>query len=263
MSKQDHDIIDLIENNPKDFEFKFSKYFERGIYICNQYATSYIIFFVFFMFITAIVGRIPTFGDAINRVFISPILMIGAHIVARNISQSREIDFDQFWKGIQYALPLIILTIIEYTAYLLILSPVILSSDFDLILTWFEEWQKYPLEIHSFPNFKSWYLFLSIPIIYLSISWIYAPLLVVFYQLSAWEALETSRKMVSKNWGIIAAFYFSVGLAAMSGALFFGIGILYSIPVAVCIFYASFEDIMNFYIEEEEEDLMKDLYDAF
>lgn len=261
--KDQEDIIDLIENNPNDFEFKFSKYFERGIYICNQYATSYIFFFLLFLLITAIVGRIPSVGEYVNRIFVSPILMIGAHIVARNISTSKEVDFDQFWKGIQYAFPLILITLIEYAIYLLILSPVLLSSDFELILKWFEEWQKYPLEIHSFPNFKPWYLILSVPIFYLAISWIYAPLLVVFYQLPAWEAMETSRKIVSKSWGTFAIFYFSVSLVSMAGVLFFGIGILYTIPIGVCIFYASFEDIIDFYVEEEEEDLMKDLYDAF
>ena len=109
--------------------------------------------------------------------------MIGAHIIARNISKSQEVNFDQFWQGVQYGLPLIIVSLIEYAIYLLILSPIWLTSDVELILTWFEEWQKHPLDIHSFPNFKPWYIILTIPIIYLAISWIYAPLLVVFLSL--------------------------------------------------------------------------------
>ena len=79
----------------------------------------------------------------------------------------------------------------------------------------------------------------------------------------AWDAMETSRKIISKQWGIFALFYFLVSIISVSGVLIFGIGILYTLPLGACILYASFEDILDFYIIKEEEDLMDPLADAF
>jgi hypothetical protein len=56
-----------------------------------------------------------------------------------------------------------------------------------------------------------------------------------------------------------------VSIISVSGVLLFGIGILYTLPLGACMLYASFEDILNFYLknEEEENDLMDHLTDAF
>ena len=66
--------------------------------------------------------------------------------------------------------------------------------------------------------------------------------------------MEISRKIISKQWGIFALFYFLVSIISVSGILIFGIGILYTLPVGACILYASFEDILDFYVKNEEEE---------
>lgn len=261
----DQNINELIEANPNHYEFKFQHYLKRGFEICNQFAIGFILFFLLFMLITGAVDLLPGMGDLVNRIFITPVLGVGVYFIARNISREDEHNFDQFWKGFQFISPLILMSLIEAAVFLLLVSPVLINGDISLYLEWFDEWQKTPLSIDSFPGFQTWYLFLLLPIIYLSIVWIYAPLLVIFYNMSAWDAMEASRKIISKKWGIFALFYLLVSIISVSGVLFFGIGILYTLPIGACILYASFEDILDFYLkkEEEEEDLMEHLIDAF
>ncbi len=262
----DQKINELIDSNPNHYEFKFQNYLQRGFEICNQFAIGFILFFLLFMLITGAVDLLPGVSDLINRIFITPVLGVGVYFVAKNISRGTEHNFDQFWKGFQFVSPLIMISLIEVAIFLLIVSPILITGDINLYLEWFEEMQKTPLSIDSFPGFQTWYLFLLLPIIYLSVVWIYAPLLVIFYNLSAWDAMEASRKIISKQWGVFALFYFLVSIISVSGILFFGIGILYTLPIGACMLYASFEDILDFYVkkdDDEEEDLMDHLIDAF
>lgn len=258
-------IDELIEKNTSPYEFKFLQYLQHGFDICNKFAIGFILFFLLFILITGTVDLLTGYGDLINRIFVKPVLGIGVYFVARNISREHEFNFDQFWKGFQFASPLIMISLIEIAIFLFLVSPILISGDMNLYLEWYEELQKTPLSLDSFPGFQLWYLLLFLPIIYLSVVWIYAPLLVIFYDLPAWDAMETSRKIISKQWGIFALFYILIGLISVAGIFFFGIGILYSWPLSACILYASFEDILDFYLENEEEDddILDHLIDAF
>ncbi len=261
----DQNLDELIESNPTPYEFKFQQYLHHGFETCNKFAIGFILFFLLFMLITGTVDLLSGLGDIINRIFVTPVLGVGVYFVARNISRGNEFNFDQFWKGFQFLSPLILMALIETAIFLLLISPILMSGDINLYLEWYEEWQKTPLTIDSFPGFQTWYLFLLLPIVYLSIVWIYAPLLIIFYDLPAWDAMETSRKIISKQWRTFAWFYFLVSIISVSGILFFSIGILYTLPLAACILYASFEDILDFYVKKEadNDDMMDPLKDAF
>lgn len=263
MSEQN--INELIEGKTNNYEFKFSYYLQRGFEICNQFAIGFILFFLLYMLITGAVDLLPGMSDLINRIFVTPILGVGTFFVASNISQGREHNFDQFWKGFQFISPLILMSLIEAAIFLLLVSPILINGEISLYMDWFQEWQKTPLSIDSFPGFQTWYLFLLLPLIYLSIVWIYAPLLIIFHNMPAWDAMETSRKIISKQWGIFALFYFLVSIISVSGVFLFGIGILYTLPLGACMLYASFEDIINFYLknDDDEDNLMDHLTDAF
>jgi hypothetical protein len=89
------------------------------------------------------------------------------------------------------------------------------------------------------------YVFCIIPGIYLSVCWIFALPLVIDRNLAFWDALELSRKMVSKHWFIVFAFLLVAGLLAGCGALACCVGIFVTIPIAsVAIMYA-YEDIFG------------------
>jgi hypothetical protein len=89
------------------------------------------------------------------------------------------------------------------------------------------------------------YLLCVLPGIYVSVSWIFALPLVIDRHLPFWDAMELSRKVVSKHWFIVFALLLVVALLSICGAIACCVGIFVTIPIAsVAIMYA-YEDIFG------------------
>jgi hypothetical protein len=74
-----------------------------------------------------------------------------------------------------------------------------------------------------------------IPGVYLSVAWYFAIPLVIDRRMNFWEAMESSRKMVTKHWFLVFAFLLVVGLLGVAGVIACCIGIFVTMP----IFFAS------------------------
>jgi GYF domain 2 len=89
------------------------------------------------------------------------------------------------------------------------------------------------------------YLLCVIPGIYLGIAWYFAMPLVIDKRLGFWEALESSRKMVSKHWFIVFAFFLVCGLVVAAGIIGCFIGILVTMPISFAALMYAYETIFN------------------
>jgi len=98
--------------------------------------------------------------------------------------------------------------------------------------------------VSSFLNIIAFFLCV-IPMIYLSVSWIFALPLVIDRNLQFWGAMEISRKVVSKHWFITFAFLLVIGLIGACGALACCIGIFVTIPIASVALMYAYEDIFS------------------
>lgn len=89
------------------------------------------------------------------------------------------------------------------------------------------------------------FLLLIIPGIYFSVSYLFAPFFVCFYDVPPTEAIRLSRKMVSGSF--IQVFWICLLLLGLNllGLLAMGVGLLISIPVSACVTYAIFDDIIG------------------
>jgi GYF domain 2 len=72
---------------------------------------------------------------------------------------------------------------------------------------------------------------LALPVIYLSVAWTFAPILVVDRGLEFWDAMELSRKVVSKCWFRVFFVILLAGLIASLGIIGLGVGIIFTLPV--------------------------------
>jgi uncharacterized membrane protein len=84
---------------------------------------------------------------------------------------------------------------------------------------------------------------LIIPGIYLAVAYSATSYLIVFRKMDFWQAMETSRKAVSKEWFSIFGLGIVLALINLAGALVLGIGLLFTIPLTACAAYAAFADI--------------------
>jgi uncharacterized membrane protein len=84
-----------------------------------------------------------------------------------------------------------------------------------------------------------------LPSVYLTVAWTFSIPLVVDRGMGFWQAMELSRKVVTKHWFLVFALVLVVGLVAVAGIIACCIGLLVTIPIAwVALMYA-YEDIFG------------------
>jgi uncharacterized membrane protein len=70
--------------------------------------------------------------------------------------------------------------------------------------------------------------------------------MLLFIKLEFWESMEASRKVIGKNFFSWLGFFIVIWLGALIiGALACGVGLLFTIPVAILATYSAFVDIMS------------------
>jgi len=77
--------------------------------------------------------------------------------------------------------------------------------------------------------------------------------------MSAWEAMEASRKIITKQWFVFLGFGFIIALIGISGVIALGVGALYTIPFIYCASYAAFNDVVGTGEEDIEDDVIDHL----
>jgi hypothetical protein len=89
------------------------------------------------------------------------------------------------------------------------------------------------------------FLFCVIPGIYLFVSWYFAIPLIIDRGIGFWEAMEFSRKMVSKHWFVVFGLILVAGLLSIVGVIACCIGVLASLPFGLAALMYAYEDIFG------------------
>jgi len=101
-----------------------------------------------------------------------------------------------------------------------------------------------------------------IPIVYLATAWRWAPMFVIFHNMGFWEAMETSRRLVTQKWFNHFVLLLVYMLFAIGGVLALFIGLIFVMPIIFCIEYAAFADVTKFLQEaagDEGDDIVEHL----
>ena len=87
--------------------------------------------------------------------------------------------------------------------------------------------------------------FCLVPGIFLSVAWIFATALVIDKKMGFWEAMELSRKVVTRHWFMVFALLIVIGLVSACGLVACCIGIFVTVPLAWVTLMFAYEDIFN------------------
>ena len=136
-------------------------------------------------------------------------LTAGFFLVAHRITSGRSVIIDHFFDGFRNFIPLFL--VVPITAILVSIG----------------------------------FAFFIIPGIYLAVAYTFAIFFILFGKVDFWEGMELSRKLVSAEWFNIFGLTLVLGLLNFIGALAFGVGLLFSIPISFCALYAAFDDIIG------------------
>ncbi|HHE32935.1 MAG TPA: hypothetical protein ENL07_10035 [Chlorobaculum parvum] len=152
--------------------------------------------------------KLETFGSLIFSALAAP-LYAGYSIAAFRILTGKSLQFSDFFRGFNYFLPLFLAGLA---------SGIIVSIGFMLLI---------------------------IPGIYLAIGYMLATFLIIDYRMEFWQAMETSRKIVTKNWFAFFVLAIVLALINLLGTLALGVGLLISAPVSACAAAIAYKEIVG------------------
>lgn len=240
------------------YDFNISQYIKEGFDIFKQNIGGFIAYFFVYGAILTIMGLIPILGN-IASIIIGPPLAVGWYLVAHKIQKRETTEFGDFFKGFDFIGPLILVSIVSSLIYVTTLIPFFIANG-----ALFQQLSDIyaGVEYDLDPDFPTWTILLMLPIFYLSVAWRWAPMFVVFYKFGFWEALETSRQLVTKKWFSHFAFMLLFMLFALGGMLALVIGLLFVIPMILAMDYAAFADVTGLMeAESKEDDIVEHLID--
>jgi hypothetical protein len=235
----------------KNYTVRVGEFISQGWQLVKQNLGGFIGFTLILILINAILGSIPF----VPLVIYGP-LCAGFYIVAFKLLRNRITAFDDFFGGFSKFLQLFLASLVP--------NLLILASLIPLALLWGAFIAKFMNAIAATnttdtsvvfsaaaslpmpgPLFTLLSLLLLIPAIYLSVAYTLAIPFVVDKKLPFWDAMEASRKLISKKWFSWLGLLLVLGLLNFLGAIPFGLGLLITIPLAFCTLAVAYEDIVG------------------
>lgn len=197
------------------YDFNMSLYVNRGMKIFSSLLGPFAGFTAIYFAINIFAGF--TGVGSLATIVVNGPLTAGFFIVANELVRNKIPKFNMFFEGFQLFLPL-------FLANLLV-------GIFTFVGT----------------------LLLIIPGIYLAVAYSFTIPFIIFLQYDFWDAMEASRKLITKNFWPFFGFIVVILLINFVGALMLGIGLLLTLPATYCMIYAAFEDIVGNAVNKQDD----------
>ena len=185
-------------------------YIRQGWEMFKQHVGEFVGFTLIVFVASVVSSKLAFAGSFIVSAVVSS-LTAGYSIAAFKLMSGQRFEFADFFKGFNYFLPLFLAS---------------LAASFLVCVG---------------------LLLLLIPGIYLAVSYMFATFFIIDYRMEFWQALETSRKIISQNWFAFFGFSFALFAINLLGVLAFGVGLLVTIPVTVCAAAIAYKEIVGLY----------------
>jgi hypothetical protein len=216
------------------YDFRFGDYISRGIDLLKKDIWSFVGFTAVYLLIAVVSSSIPVVGSLAFSLLLSPAFTVGYYLFAHRLDKGERPEFGQFFKGFDYFAPLALVAVVSMGAMLVCMAP--------LIGVW---WRLLMGDLTAMDDFQFsiWMIIGIIPLMYLSVSWMWANMFIVFYDMPFWDAMEMSRKVISKNWLMVFAFIIVLSIIGSLGVIGFCVGLLFTFPLIYTSMYAAFADV--------------------
>jgi hypothetical protein len=194
----------------RDYEVKIGKYISQGLEVFKQCFGNMIGFTLLFAVINIVLALIPILGSIAGTIIGAP-LAAGFTFVGLAVIRKQPYVFKDFFKGIsnKYFIPIFLTSLV---------GGAITALGFILLI---------------------------IPGIYIAICYTFAIQIAIDWDLDFWEALEMSRKVITRKWLSMFLFVSVLGLINMVGILLLGIGVLFTAPLTICAVLVAYNDILG------------------
>lgn len=188
------------------YRVSIRQYIVQGWRIFTAEPGKFLIYAVIFWIINIALEMVPVVGPFVAPVLMYPIFM-GFFTFSAKILKEEPARFEDFLSSLDFFIPLVIVGIL---ANLLILLGL--------------------------------FLFI-LPGVYLAVGYLFSSILVIDRGMRPWEAMETSRKIITKQWMPIFGLALILLLINFAGALLFIVGLIPATAISACILTAAYDDI--------------------
>ncbi|MFQ3574050.1 MAG: hypothetical protein SNJ53_05400 [Thermodesulfovibrionales bacterium] len=191
-----------------EYDVKIKSYFSRGWDLFRSNMGLFIGFTVVLFLIHTILAFIPIVGPITSWLISTP-LMAGFYFGGFSLMRNEQIEFKVFFRGFSLFLPLFLAGLV--TSIFIVIG----------------------------------YVLLVIPGIYLMVAYVFTIPLVADKKMEFWQAMETSRKLITKKWFSFFLFCLCIVLLNIVGTLALLVGLLFTVPMTFCIIAAAYDDIIG------------------
>lgn len=238
-------------------KFEFGEFFSAGFDLWKQGFWAFFGFGLLYMIITGVVGMIPYVGSVVTNLILAPILTGGAYVYCRNLRRDGIAEFESFFSLFNSPVNLIVAYFIYALIGILLCLPFLFSMGMEV----YEIWGTTEM-INYFEFFDYSKLLLLLPILFIILLFSYVVHFVVFYKLTAVDAVVYSVKFCLKHYVIVLLFFLVVYFVAMLGVLGLFIGIFFTFTMIYPMSFESFRlltDLDGFNSSDEQQVVINQL----
>ena len=239
------------------YSFDLGAYISEGFKLFGKDAGPYIGFFFISIIISAILGNIPFIG-LLAGLFVNPALAGGWYIYARNRAINHEPQFGNFFDGfkspgwIQLVLANLVTGIFTGLAAAIVLVPAVIILGFDLfselagLADTSDPEELRDILIAIFTGKLLLVMLLSVVVgSLISVLYVLAPMFILYRGMTFWDAMESSRKIVSKNYIQFLMFFLVLIVIIGVGIMLCCLGLIVALPVIYLSVFAAYKHIMG------------------
>lgn len=205
------ELASLIEGG---YRVNIGQYFSDGWSLFTRNAGGFIGYTVIFL----LISWVP---------LLNFVLLGGYYVVAFKLLKGQQPQFGDFFKGFDQFVPLLLVGLISGAIGSVCSFPLLLERLIGTFLA------------------AVGFMLLLIPATYLGVSYIFACPLVIAKGMPFWDAMETSRKLITRNFFPFLGLALLAGVGISIGALLCGLGLLVTFPVSMCVMAAAYSDIVG------------------
>jgi len=166
-------------------------------------------------------------------------LYAGVSIAGFKLMSDQEVSFSDFFRGFRYLTPLVLLAV--FIGIVVFLTILVFAIPLGIGLAMVDQGGgSGGLVLGIILGLLS-----LVVMVYLTVSYTFAQMLIVDRRLGVWQAMETSRKVATKQWFTIFGFVLVVGLLNVLGVLALLIGLLVTMPVAYLALAVAYREIFG------------------
>ncbi len=140
---------------------------------------------LFTLLLTRLVGSV----GIIANMLLANQLIAGYFVAGASLERRQKKGIGTYFAAFEFVQTIGLFSLIQFLVNFILFLPFLFTVGRNL----------FRFDLIGHEAYPYWSFLLLLPLIYLSMAWRWAPALMIFYHMKLWEAMETSRKLITRN----------------------------------------------------------------